>query len=225
MIPFQFWCLIISPPVSLQVFGGSVTNSLFQWNSDLSLTRKSQYFFNFRLDSFDFPLISFCKVKAYLEASNMISVFMSQCEQSACLLSVLGEVRHCWATQEIFVRRWVGVRWGRIHQATALIQQIMHLLHQHLHMYVCVCACTRACVSDSLQPHRLQPIRLPCPWSFSGKNAEMFCHFLFQSSKPRLEPESLCLLFWQADSLPLVPPGKPTVYKRHDLWGKGWSEG
>ena len=24
-----------------------------------------------------------------------------------------------------------------------------------------------------------------------------------------IEPESLCLLLWQAGSLPLVPPGKP----------------
>ena len=26
---------------------------------------------------------------------------------------------------------------------------------------------------------------------------------------PGIKPASLCLLHWQADSLPLVPPGKP----------------
>ena len=30
---------------------------------------------------------------------------------------------------------------------------------------------------------------------------------------PGIEPTSLCLLHWQADSLPLAPPGKPTLEK------------
>ena len=33
-------------------------------------------------------------------------------------------------------------------------------------------------VSDSLQPHGLQPFRLLCPWGFLGKNAGVGCHFL-----------------------------------------------
>ena len=35
-------------------------------------------------------------------------------------------------------------------------------------------------MSDSLQPHGLQPIRLLCPWDFSGKNTGVGCHFLLQ---------------------------------------------
>ena len=33
-------------------------------------------------------------------------------------------------------------------------------------------------VSDSLQPHGLQPTRLLCPWDSPGKNTGVGCHFL-----------------------------------------------
>ena len=51
----------------------------------------------------------------------------------------------------------------------------------------------------------------PAPWDFPGKTVGVGCHFLLQrifpiqGSNQRL---SLRLLFWQADSLPLVPLGK-----------------
>ena len=35
-------------------------------------------------------------------------------------------------------------------------------------------------MSDSLQSHGLQPIRLFCPWDFPGKSAGVDCHFLLQ---------------------------------------------
>ena len=35
-------------------------------------------------------------------------------------------------------------------------------------------------VFNSLQPHRLQPARLLCPWDFPGKNTGVGCHFLLQ---------------------------------------------
>ena len=53
--------------------------------------------------------------------------------------------------------------------------------------------------------------RLLCPWDSPGKNTGVGCHgplqgiFLTQESNPCL----LCLLLWQTDCLPLVPPGKP----------------
>ena len=64
-------------------------------------------------------------------------------------------------------------------------------------------------MSDSLWPHRLWSARL----LFPGKNTGMGCHSLFQGifltqgSNPCL----LHLLNWQADSLLLVPPGKPYI--------------
>ena len=36
-------------------------------------------------------------------------------------------------------------------------------------------------VSNSLQPHGLQPTRLPCPWDSPGKNTGVGCHYLLQS--------------------------------------------
>ena len=39
-------------------------------------------------------------------------------------------------------------------------------------------------VSDSLQPHGLQPTRLLCPWDFPGKNTRAGCHFLLQGIFP-----------------------------------------
>ena len=43
-----------------------------------------------------------------------------------------------------------------------------------------------------------------------GKNIEVGCHALLQGIFPTqgLNPSLLCLLHWQMDSLPPVPPGK-----------------
>ena len=35
-------------------------------------------------------------------------------------------------------------------------------------------------MSNSLQPHGLQPDRLLCPWNFPGRNTGLGCHFLLQ---------------------------------------------
>ena len=35
-------------------------------------------------------------------------------------------------------------------------------------------------MSNSLQPHGLQPIRLLCPWGSPDKNPGVGCHFLLQ---------------------------------------------
>ena len=42
----------------------------------------------------------------------------------------------------------------------------------------------RSVVSDSLQPHGLQPTRLLHPWDFPGKNTGVGCHFLLQEIFP-----------------------------------------
>ena len=44
-------------------------------------------------------------------------------------------------------------------------------------------------MSDSVQPHRWQPIRLPHPWDSLGKNIGMGCHFLLQCMKVKSESE------------------------------------
>ena len=43
----------------------------------------------------------------------------------------------------------------------------------------------------TLQPHRRQPTRLPCPWDSPGKNTGVGCHFLLQCMRVKSESESL----------------------------------
>src|SRR5574337_221414 len=44
-------------------------------------------------------------------------------------------------------------------------------------------------MSNSVQPHRLQPTRPPCPWDSPGKNTGVGCHFLLQRMKVKCESE------------------------------------
>ena len=44
-------------------------------------------------------------------------------------------------------------------------------------------------MSNSVQPHRQQPTRLPRPWDSPGKNTGVGCHFLFQCMKVESESE------------------------------------
>ena len=58
--------------------------------------------------------------------------------------------------------------------------------------------------------HGLQTARLLCLGDSPGKNTGVGCHFLLQGIFPTQgsNPSFLCLLHWQADSLPLAPPRK-----------------
>ena len=69
---------------------------------------------------------------------------------------------------------------------------------------MCVCYIASV-VSDSLRPYGLYPARLLCPWDSPGKNAGVGCHFLLQRIfwTKGWNPCLLCLLHWQAVSLPL----------------------
>ena len=44
-------------------------------------------------------------------------------------------------------------------------------------------------MSESVQPHRQQPTRLPPPWDSPGKNTGVGCHFLLQFMKVKSESE------------------------------------
>ena len=78
---------------------------------------------------------------------------------------------------------------------------------------VCIHVCAR---SLQLCP-TLRPYGVPgssVHGNSPGKNTEVDCHALLQRFFPTqgLNPRLLCLLHWQAGSLPLAPPGKPAVY-------------
>ena len=51
------------------------------------------------------------------------------------------------------------------------------------------CCCIASVVSDSVEPHRRQPTRLPHPWDSPGKNTGVGCHFLLQWMKVKSESE------------------------------------
>ena len=68
---------------------------------------------------------------------------------------------------------------------------------------VCVCWFSST-VSNSLLLHGLQPTRFLFPWNFPGKNTRVACHALCQGIFPT-QGSKLCLLHWQAGSLPLAP--------------------
>ena len=44
-------------------------------------------------------------------------------------------------------------------------------------------------MSNSVQPHRQQPTRLPHPWDFPGKDTGVGCHFLLQCMKVKSDSE------------------------------------
>ena len=44
-------------------------------------------------------------------------------------------------------------------------------------------------MSDSVQPHRQKPTRLPRPWDSPGKNTGVGCHFLLQCMEVKSERE------------------------------------
>ena len=75
-------------------------------------------------------------------------------------------------------------------------------------------------MSDSLQPHGLQPAQLLRPWDSLGKNTGVGCHSLLSrgSSSPGIEPGSPAL---QADTLTSEPPRE--VLNLSKYLEKGWS--
>ena len=44
-------------------------------------------------------------------------------------------------------------------------------------------------MSNSVQPQRWQPTRLPCPWDSPSKNTGVGCHFILQCMKVKSENE------------------------------------
>ena len=62
-------------------------------------------------------------------------------------------------------------------------------------------------MSDSVQPHRRQPTRLPHPWDSPGKNTGVGCHFLLQRMKVKSESEVAQLCPTRSDPIDCSLPG------------------
>ena len=62
-------------------------------------------------------------------------------------------------------------------------------------------------MSDSVQPHRQQPTRLPCPWDSPGKNTGVGCHFLLPCMKVKSESEVTQSCLTLSDPMDYSLPG------------------
>ena len=62
-------------------------------------------------------------------------------------------------------------------------------------------------VSNSVQPHRRRPTRLPRPWDSPGKNTGVVCHFLLQCMKVKSESEVAQSCPTLCDPMDCSPPG------------------
>ena len=62
-------------------------------------------------------------------------------------------------------------------------------------------------MSDSVQPHRRQPTRLPRPWDSPGKNTGVGCHFLLQCMKVKTEREVAQSCLTLSDPMDCSLPG------------------
>ena len=62
-------------------------------------------------------------------------------------------------------------------------------------------------MSNSVQPQRRQPTRLPHPWDSPGKNTGVGCHFLLQCMKVKSESEVAQSCPTLSDPMDCSPPG------------------
>ena len=77
-------------------------------------------------------------------------------------------------------------------------------------------------MSDSVQPHRRQPTRLPRPWDSPGKNTGVGCHFLLQCIKVKSESEVAQSYPTLSDPMDCSLPGSSThgIFQARVLeWG------
>ena len=93
----------------------------------------------------------------------------------------------------------------------------------HTSLCVCILSCF-SCVRLCVTLWTIAPPRFLCRQNSPGKNTGMDCHALLQGIFPTkgLNPGLLHLLHWQAGSLPLGPPWKPTHPYRGEFMHNKW---
>ena len=77
-------------------------------------------------------------------------------------------------------------------------------------------------MSDSVQPRRRQPTRLPRPRDFPGKNTGVGCHLLLQCMKAKSESEVAQSCLTLCDPMDCSPPGSSAhgIFQARGLeWG------
>ena len=86
-------------------------------------------------------------------------------------------------------------------------------------IFCCCCCCVASVVSDSVQPHRRQPTRLPRPWDSPGKNTGVGCHFLLQCMKVKSESEVAQSCPTLSNPMDCSPPASSIHgFSRQEYW-------
>ena len=76
-------------------------------------------------------------------------------------------------------------------------------------------------MSDSVRPHRQQPIRLPRPWDSRGKNTGVGCRFLLQCMKVKSESEVAQSCPTLSDPMDCTLPGSSVHgFSRQESWSR-----
>src|SRR5574341_1463052 len=74
-------------------------------------------------------------------------------------------------------------------------------------------------MSDSVRPHRRQPIRLHRPWDSPGRNTGVGCHFLLQCMKVKSERELAQSCPTLSDPMDCSLPGSSVHgFSRQEYW-------
>ena len=104
----------------------------------------------------------------------------------------------------------------------SLILNSEKLPHSSLSLSCCCCCSVTSVMSDSVQPHRWKPTRLPRPWDSPGKNTGVGCHFLLQCIKVKSESEAAQPCLTLSDPVDCSLPGSPVhgIFQARVLeWG------
>ena len=80
---------------------------------------------------------------------------------------------------------------------------IFFIFYPFVYMYVL----SHSVMSNSVQPQRRQPTRLPHPWDSPGKNTGVGCHFVLQCMKVKSESEVAQLCPTLRDPMDCSLPG------------------
>ena len=75
------------------------------------------------------------------------------------------------------------------------------------HTNAAMCCWVTLVVSNSVQPQKRQPTRLPHPWDSPGKNTGVGCHFLLQCMKVKSESEVAQSFLTLSDPMDCSLPG------------------
>ena len=74
-------------------------------------------------------------------------------------------------------------------------------------------------MSDSVRPHRRQPISLPRHWDSPGKNTGVGCHFLLQCMKVKMKVKSLSRVRLLATPRMAAYQAPPSMgFSRQEYW-------